>query len=267
MKIREVSMNKSLILTLSFAICVGVAARANADKVYMKVGGQPMTVRSIVWVGSENVYSVETATGVKMPIEKSKVDHVEVPKPPAWDKAVQAFNGGDLAGAITAFEGIVTSYQMLGWDNKARDYLGAAYSKKKDFKKAAEVYKKLFATASPSEITSATQKRYWEALSANNDYTALQKEIDNDIATGSRENAAAAHVARGDMFKKQGKNFEALMDYLKTVILFQKVDEVQPEALYKTAQCLEEMRDQRADSFKKKLVDDYPGSEWAAKLK
>ena len=79
---------------------------------------------------------------------------------------------------------------------------------------------------------------------------------------------ATAQVARGDMFKKQGgKTFEALMDYLKTAILFQKVDEVQAEALYKTAQCLEEMRDPRADSFKKKLSDDYPGSTWAAKLK
>ena len=258
MKIREVSMNKSLILTLSFAICVGVAARANADKVYMKVG-PPMQVRSIVWIGSENQYSVETATGVKLPIDRSKVDHVEVAKPPAWDKAVQLFTSGNMAEAIPALESIVSGYQMLGWDNKARDYLGAAYSNKKDFKKAAEVYKKLFATASPSEISSATQRRYWDALSAN---------IDSEIATGSRENAAAAHIARGDMFKKQGgKTFEALMDYLKTAILFQKVDEVQAEALYKTAQCLEEMRDPRADSFKKKLSDDYPGSTWAAKLK
>jgi hypothetical protein len=120
MKIREVSMNKSLILTLSFAICVGVAARANADKVYMKVG-PPMQVRSIVWIGSENQYSVETATGVKLPIDRSKVDHVEVAKPPAWDKAVQLFTSGNMAEAIPALESIVSGYQMLGWDNKARD--------------------------------------------------------------------------------------------------------------------------------------------------
>jgi tetratricopeptide (TPR) repeat protein len=266
MKIREVSMNKSLILTLSFAICVAAATRANADKVYMN-DRTVKQVRSVVWVGSQNQYLVETDSGVKIPIDKSKVDHVEVSKPPAWDKAMQLMNSGNLAEAIPALEGIVSGYQMLGWDNKARDYLGAAYSKKKDFKKVTEVYKKMFSTASPSEITSAAQKRYWEALMANNDYTALQKEIDSEIATGSRENAAAAQIARGDMYKKQGKTFDALMDYLKTAILFQRIDDVQPEALFKTAQCLDELRDPRADAFKKKLSDDYPGSEWAAKLK
>jgi hypothetical protein len=41
---------------------------------------------------------------------------------------------------------------------------------------------------------------------------------------------------------------------------------VQPEALFKAAEILEEMRDPRADEMKKKLVQEYKDSEYAAKL-
>jgi TolA-binding protein len=266
-RVKEVIMKRRLIQIISFAVCACAALQANADKLYMK-DGSVRSARSVKWVSSANQYMIEMDSGgVTMPVDKAKVDRVEVAKPPDYDKAVQLINSGNLNDAVPLFENIISGYQMLGWDNKSRDYLGMAYSKKKDFKKAAEVYKRLFATALPSEITSATQKRYWDALIATGDYASMQKEIDSAIAVGSRENAAMAQIARGDMYMKQGKKFEALMDYLRTVILYQKIDEVQPEALFKAAQCLEEMRDPRADTFKKKLSDDYPGSEWAAKLK
>jgi tetratricopeptide (TPR) repeat protein len=258
-------MKKRLILGMSFAVCILLTARANADKLYM-TDGTVKVVKSIKWQPSASQYIIEMDNGASLPVDKAKVARVEVAKPVNYDKAVQlaASNPNE---AIPLFQGIVSAYQMLGWDNKARDYLGQIYTKKKDSKNAADVYKSMFRTALPAEITPAMQKRYQDALLATGDFGTLQKEIDNAIAVGSRENAALAQITRGDMYRKQGKNFDALMDYLKTVILFRKVEEAQPEALYKAAQCLEELRDPRAEMFRNRLAQDYPQSEWTAKLK
>jgi tetratricopeptide (TPR) repeat protein len=258
-------MKKQLIPIMSFAVCILLTAQANADKIFF-TDGTSKPAQSIRFEATTGQYVVDTDK-ITMSFDKAKVARVEVAKPASYDKAVQLFNSGNFNEAIPLFQSIVSGYLMLGWDNKARDYMGQAYMKKKDYKNAVTVYNALFAAALPSEITPATLKRYQDALLATGEYDKLKKMIDDTIATGSRDNAAMAQITRGDISKKQGKTFDALMDYLRTVILFKNVEEAQPEALYKAAQCLEELRDPRADIFKKKLAQDYPQSTWAAQLK
>ena len=257
-------MNKQLIITISFAVCVLLSAQANADKLYMVTG--EVKSGSIRFDATKNQYIVEN-NNVSLSFDKVKVAKVEVTKPANFDKAVQLVNGANFNDAIPILQDIVVHYPMLGWDNKARIYLAQAYMKKKDPKNAVAVLKTLMASALPSEKTPAIQKQYQNALLAIGDYGSLQKEIDDVIATGDRDSAAMAQITRGDMLKKQGKTFDALMDYLRTVILFRKAEEAQPEALFKAAQCLEELRDPRADVFRKRLAQDYPQSTWAAQLK
>jgi hypothetical protein len=45
------------------------------------------------------------------------------------------------------------------------------------------------------------------------------------------------------------------------------VKAAQPEALFKAAEVLDELRDPRADQLRKQLVGEYPTSEFAAKAK
>jgi hypothetical protein len=71
---------------------------------------------------------------------------------------------------------------------------------------------------------------------------------------------------RGNMNRESGQKEVALLDYLRVVILFENIREVQPEALYKAAEILEELRDPRADELRKKLVQEYKDSDYAAKL-
>ena len=68
------------------------------------------------------------------------------------------------------------------------------------------------------------------------------------------------------MQRKQYK--DALVEgYLRTIVLFQDVREVQPEALYQAARCFEELGESgNAEKMRKKLLADYPDSSYSKQL-
>ena len=71
---------------------------------------------------------------------------------------------------------------------------------------------------------------------------------------------------RGDVFRAEGKREDAILDYMRVVLMFEEARSAQAEALFKAAQVLDEMRDPRAEELKKKLVSLYPDSVYAKKL-
>ncbi|MCB1102957.1 MAG: hypothetical protein KDL10_11365, partial [Kiritimatiellae bacterium] len=86
------------------------------------------------------------------------------------------------------------------------------------------------------------------------------QDLEQVIATGSREQAARAQIMRGDAKMKRGLVEQAVMDYLRSAILFESETSVHPEALLKSAQGLEQLRDPRAKELYRKLVETYPQS-------
>lgn len=243
--------------------CLAAGLSAEADTLYPKEGAP---VRGTIrWKRSAQEYVVDQE-GTQMTFARARVDRVEVAKPQDFDAAAKLVADGQVEQAIPMLDKIVSEFEMMQWDAKARDLLGQAYIRKKDFGKAVLSYDELFKTGVPLEKPLEVRKRYWEALTGAQRYDTLQTELDKVIATGTREESAAAQVARGNMNKAKGNVFEALMDYLRTVVLYDQVKEVQPEALYRAAQCMDELRDARSAELKKKLSADYPRSVWAQKL-
>ena len=106
-----------------------------------------------------------------------------------------------------------------------------------------------------------------ELLEGAQQFSTLKTELDTVIAGGNRDMAALAQLIRGDMYLAQGQKQDALYDYLRTVVLYEQVKEVQPEALFKAAQMLEELRDPRATDLRKKLVADFPASDYAKRVR
>jgi hypothetical protein len=92
----------------------------------------------------------------------------------------------------------------------------------------------------------------------------LEKQLNAAISSGSKEACAVAYMIRGDMMKDKGDPKMALVDgYLRTVLLFENVKEIQPEALFKTAKCFEAMKQPaQADRWRKKLMAEYPQSSY-----
>ncbi len=250
-------------LAVAAALLV-VAAGSRADQLVLK-NTTVMEAKSIRFKASTQEYIVTTVEGTIVPVPAKSVDHAVVPRPPTLDPAIAAVNSGKFDAAIAPLEQLVTEYQGLEWDNVARDVLGMAYLGKKDFKKAVALYKEILDNMPIERISLSVRRHYWEALKGAELYTQLKKDLDEVIAKGPRDTAAMAQLLRGDMYLAQGQKNEALLDYLRTVILYEKETTILPEALYKAAGLLEELRDPRAGELRKKLKADFPNSPYANK--
>jgi TolA-binding protein len=67
---------------------------------------------------------------------------------------------------------------------------------------------------------------------------------------------------------KQGNYKDALLDgYLRTVVLFGDIKPTQPEALYKAAQCFDQLgQGPYAERMRKKLLADFPQDPYAQRV-
>ncbi len=256
---------QGLILFLAFSLA-GMQAEAAGGKIQLN-DGQVIAAKEIRFKRTTQEYIITMPNGTEMPMPKARVKTVEIDKPAQYDQAAAAVTGGALDQAIPTLEQLSSDCYMLSpWDARCLDLLGFAYKRKGDNTKAAATYKKFYTSvANPATITLEMQRRAWDAFIAVNDKTTLGQSVEAAIAKGPRENAAAAHIARADMAKSEKNLQDALLDYLRVVLLYEQIKAIQPEALYKAAQCLEELRDPRAEDWRKKLMADYPQDPWASK--
>jgi len=174
---------------------------------------------------------------------------------------------GDLAGAAAILQRVKEQYAFLGWDLRASLMLARVELAQKQFAAAASEYEALFAAQPQMKKIPAERANYMQALLGAGRIKETAALIDEDIASGSREAAARAQVVRGDMKAATGQYEEALLDYLRTVLLFKEQADVQPEAAYKTAVALKKLNDPRAAEYFKKVIDEFPKSEFAEMAK
>jgi tetratricopeptide (TPR) repeat protein len=188
-------------------------------------------------------------------------------KPAAIDEAVALTQAGDLAEAADRLEGVKRNYAHLGWDRQAGRMLGRVYLLLEQFDEAAGEYEELF-TAQP-ELKENERERfyYMQALAGAGRAKEAAAMVDEEIAKGTREAAARAQLVRGDLKMQSGQIEEALLDYLRTAILFRAQTETIPDATYRTATALKKLNDPRAANWFQLVVDEFPRSDFAGKAK
>lgn len=188
-------------------------------------------------------------------------------KPAEIDKATQLSDAKQYDEAIKLLDDVILRYRFLDWDNQARAMQPKIYMKKGDYAGAISAYDKLFAASPKSKEDADLQWGYRQTLLEAKQYDKLEQQLSGVISSGSRTDAAKAQIMRGDAKLAQAQVESAAMDYLRTVILYASEKDVQPEALLKTGDALEKLRDARAKEMFRKLVDEYPASPEAATAK
>jgi TolA-binding protein len=188
-------------------------------------------------------------------------------KPPEIDQAARLVESKQYDEAIKQLEDVAVKYKFLEWDSQALALLPAVYAKKGDAAGAIGAYEKLFSASPKTKDEPEVQWDYRQALLDGKQYDKLEPVLTDVIANGSRSDAAHAQIMRGDIKSAQGQMEGAVLDYLRTVVLFANEKSSQPEAMFKAAEALKALRDPRAGEFYKKLVEEYPGSPYAEKAK
>ena len=198
---------------------------------------------------------------------KGQYSRAVADNPPQFDRAKQLINERKFDAAVPILESIVKKYRFLEWDNQARVLLPQVYLGKGDFGAAVKAFEELFRVSPKSKEKEDLLWGYRDTLIKAGKVAQLEPVLDKVIQGGSRADAARAQIMRGDIRRSQGQLESAALDYLRTVILFEKEKSSQPEALFKAASALEELRDRRYKELYKRLANDYPNSPYASEAR
>ena len=184
-------------------------------------------------------------------------------RPAEIDRARQLAQQKNYDDALKQLETVIQNFRFLDWDNQARLLSAQIQSTKGDHAAAVTSYERLFQAAPDQRRESAVLWGYLAALADAKLTDKLNPQLDELITKGSRNDAARAQVLRGDVKMAQGQVEGAVMDYLRSALLFESARAVLPEALFKAAEGLERLRDPRSRELYKRVATEFGGTPFA----
>lgn len=256
--------------TLVVVLLVAGTANAAVMAIITKAGTGQQLKGSVKWQATTKQYVVQPeGSPVQYKLSPSDVADIQVARPPELDVAIKQVRSGNYARALPVLEEIMKEYTMLQHDVAAAQYLAYSYLKTKEPRKAVAMCDKVMSSNPKAAQDEQFAGIYWQALLETEQYIKLNQALSIAIEGGSRQLAAVAQIRRGDMARQKGDLDSALIDgYLRTVVFFQGIKSVQPEALYKAAKCFEEKGQHAyAEKMRKELLSSYPQSEQARQLR
>ncbi len=253
-------------------VALGVAGTANAAvKAIITKAGTGQKLKGLVtWQATTRQYVIQPeGSQVMFKLSPRDVADIQVVRPPELDNAIKQVRSGNYARALPVLEKIMKEYTMLQHDVTAARYLAHSYLKTKNPRQAVKMCDRVVSSNPKAAQDEQFAGIYWQALLETDQLIKLDKALGVAIEGGSRQLGAVAQIRRGDIAKQKGNLDDALIDgYLRTVVFFQAIKSVQPEALYKAAQCFEEKgQHSRAEKWRKELLSSYPQSEQARRLR
>lgn len=271
---------KTKLITAAMALAMFAApglAQQAAKPAQPAIPGKILTKNGAVveggirWMPQAKKYVVSQRRGeqtISQELALGEVAKVLVNKPEKLDASIAAVKAGKSSLAIPALEAIVRQYAMMGWDETAARYLAKAKLDSNDAAAAMAICENIIKAKPSAAYVGEVAPIYWAALLKTDKKAKLGDLLVKAIANGDEEASAAALVMRGDMLMEQKDAFNALKDgYLRAVLLYERCQEVQPEALYKAAKAFEQLsKNADAQKLRDQLRKRYPRSEWAAKL-
>ncbi len=223
---------------------------------------------SVRYLASTKVYSI-SAGRVNKQFPVTDVARVVLKTQPAQLKSgVQAVRKGQYASAIAPLKKIMTDYEMFGPDVVAAQYLAKAYLNLNKSAEAVRICKGVLSSNPKALADPQFSGIYSDALLKDKKFSTLNRVLDDMIQKGSHDVAAVALVKRGDVYMEKGETKKALREgYLRTILMFQDVKGIQPEALYKAIKAHQAIgQHPYAEKWRKRLLSGYPSSEYAKKL-
>ena len=203
-----------------------------------------------------------TASGFSRKMKPGEYKYARISKPKAVSKAYKKLKAKKYADAAKAFEKAYKNYRYLGWNTYCAYYGAAALNKAG--KKTAAIARINLLDKPPADRLSVAdylkaKKLLAELYIETNKLDDAEKTL-KELGTAKSDSIAAfANVKQGDILLKKGKRKDALLMYLRTVLLFNKSNKRErPEALKKTVEILKGDRDNKYLVFEKMLKTDYP---------
>ncbi len=211
-----------------------------------------------------------TARGATTEVRVDEVAEIMLSQQPeGLQQALQDVARQRYQQAIPVLSRVVENYTMMGPDREAAQALMQAYLRTGRSSDALRTGETMIRRDARLERRPAFASVYWEALLEEERVSTLRTSISTAIQSGPRDLAAVGLLRRGDLEMREGRHREALIDgYLRVVLLFRDVADVQPEALYKAIRAHEALNEVNyAERWRQQLLSGHATSEFAQRLR
>lgn len=249
---------------ITYAVMGSLAAVLSASAAYVELPDGSRRDGSDIRARSDGTIILTTPQG-QVTFQKGQYTKAVADKPADFDRARQLASQKGFDEAIRLLDPIIQNYRFLEWDNNARLLKAQVLTAKGDAAGAVTTYEQLFAAAPELRKDSKVLWPYYEAMVGAKLYDKLGPQLDELINKGSRPDAAKAQIIRGDIKLSQANIEGAVLDYLRSAILFESERESLPEALFKAADGLEKLRDPRAKDLYRRVASEFGGTPWGQK--
>lgn len=194
-----------------------------------------------------------------------KGTRVVMPRPRELDQAIQLMQQQRFPQAIDILERVVKDNRFLGWDLEGKKLLARAQTGAGRMEAAVSVYERLFAADPGAREDAEDLLRYLQSVAEVGPQDKFAALLDEAIRRGPRMVAAWAQLQRGTLAFERGDMESAILDFKRTADFFVDQDRYQPEALFRTAQSLSRLQDERSAEYHSALRERYPTSPFAVK--
>ncbi len=256
------SSRRIRVYSRSFAVLILLSGAVQAAPFVVNSAGKQVN-GSAIQSAADGTVLLTTLNGQTLTFRPGTYRQAFADKPKEMFQVEALVKQRKLIAVVHILRRVKEQYRFLGWDQRACLMLARVYLPLKQFEDSAREYEELFAAQPKFKKIPKERANYMQALLGSGRIAEVAVMIDEDIASGSREAAAHAQIVRGDMKSAGGQYEEALLDYLRTTILFRAQTAVLPEATYKTAVALKNLNDPRATEYFQKVITEFQTSEFA----
>jgi hypothetical protein len=183
---------------------------------------------------------------VRLPFKAGNYKAACIPKPDDVAALEKAYDEGRHADVTKAAGALFDKYKFVGWGGSAAYLEGMSLLKTGKPQDALRAFTK--GKQYEGEAADDLNRGVVNALMELKDWAKVQPMLGSMVASSRKPDAALAFLLRGRILEEDGKNKEAVLEYLKVVLFFEDaagVHETRDEARSRAIALLKKMNDGR----------------------
>ncbi len=243
-------LQQTLLVLCVTALTVGSVHAAQNCYVIMK-GGNRFEGESITVLDRDGTIELKRDDTVRQ-FSKDVYKRAFMPKPKPVKDLQSAYEKKQFDKVLKYGPRIFEKYKFVGWGDLASYYIGMAQLNRGNTQQALETFNRGFDYTRAN--ANLLRQGKIQALMKVGKIKEASRLTDKVIRNAKGADAAYAFNLSGQLLVKQGKKKEAVLEYLKTLLLFrgdQRAAKYREQAKKEAVQLLEEMNDPRVKKIRK----------------
>ncbi|MFA6816751.1 MAG: hypothetical protein WCS73_10715 [Lentisphaeria bacterium] len=237
----------SFLVLMLFLSATSFSANSN-DCYVIKLDGHKIKGRAITADDNGNI-TLTINDKMKMPFRYRKYRLAVIPKPDNVKRYEDLLEGEKYNDIIENYDKMMKHYKFVGWSYTIITTQTEALLKLNKLEEAKKVLRQ--ASQYPGVELEKINNAMIRVYIADSNFDKAETILKQQISKGNEETAMNAFLLRGEMAEKRGLKKEAVLEYLKVLILFNDKNNssLRDQAKNKAVILLTQLKDPRKDKI------------------